>query len=237
MTKGWVVSAVVVCAVCLANDGVLGQSQRGSGVTGASTTSSSSRSTASATDREFINDMVIAGNAEVQLGQLTNEHAASEEVKSFGQMMIKDHTQAAMELMEIASQLNVQPPAQPDAKHKDLVATLSKLQGAEFDRQYMAAMVKGHRDVVDALRVRAGIPDQTTTSALPDTPPTGDGAGVRAANSGGERASTSSSNGVAAVGTSGTSDGAPALTQWAATTLPIVQQHLARAEEIQKALK
>lgn len=235
MKKAWVITAAV-CAACLAGDGAFGQSQQGRGDRQPST-SSSSRSTVSATDREFINDMMIAGTVEVQLGQLTNEHAASEDVKSFGQLMVKDHTQAGAALMQIASQLNVQPLAQLDTKHKDLVATLSKLQGAEFDRQYMAAMVKGHREVADALRVRAGIPDQTTTSVLPNTPPTGDGAGVRAANSGGQQASTNSSSGVAAVGTSGTSDGSPALAQWAATTLPIVQEHLARAEQIQKNLK
>jgi predicted outer membrane protein len=198
-----------------------------------------SRATAakiSATDREFINDMALAGRTEIQLGQLTNEHASSEDVKAFGQMMIRDHTQSGMELMRIASQLKAEPPAQLDAKHKELVDKLSKLQGAAFDKEYMAAMVKGHHDVEDMLRVRAGI-QQDTRNTTPNTPLSGDQAGVRDANSGGVQASTNSTGSAVAVGTSGSDDENPALTEWAAKTLPTVQQHLARAAEIQKGLK
>ena len=35
-----------------------------------------------------------------------------------------------------------------DAKHRALSAKLSKLKGAEFDRQFMKAMVDGHQEVV-----------------------------------------------------------------------------------------
>ena len=85
--------------------------------------------------KAFVNDLTIAGLAEVQLGKLAAERGASPDVKSFGQMMVKDHTQAANELKPIAMQLNVQQPTQVDQKHKDLADKLSKLQGSEFDRE------------------------------------------------------------------------------------------------------
>ena len=88
-----------------------------------------------------MNDLTIAGLAEVQLGKLAAERASNPDVKAFGQMMVKDHTQAANELKHIASQLKVQQPTQLDQKHKDLADKLSKLQGNEFDREYINAMV------------------------------------------------------------------------------------------------
>ena len=104
--------------------------------------------------KAFVNDLTIAGLAEVQLGKLAAERGASPDVKSFGQMMVKDHTQAANELKPIAMQLNVQQPTQVDQKHKDLADKLSKLQGSEFDREYINAMVMGHEEVAAKLRTR-----------------------------------------------------------------------------------
>ena len=99
--------------------------------------------------------MTIAGLAEVQLGKMATERAANADVKAFGQMMVKDHTQANNELKQLASQLKVQTPTELDQKHKELVDKLSKLQGSEFDREYMNAMVQGHQEVLGKLRARA----------------------------------------------------------------------------------
>jgi putative membrane protein len=177
------------------------QAQAQTGATGATTPSDA---------REFITQMTIAGMAEVQLGKMAEEHGANPDVKSFGQMMVKDHTQANKELAEVASQLKVQPPTQLDQKHRELADRLSKLQGSAFDREYMSAMVKGHEDVASQLRMRTG---NRMTSATPATP---------------DRSAEP-------VGTTG--GGEQALTQWAIKTLPAVQQHLERAREIEQKVK
>ena len=98
--------------------------------------------------------MTIAGLTEVQLGKIATERAASADVKAFGQMMVKDHSQAGDELKQVASQLRIQPTTQLDQKHKDLVDKLSKLQGAEFDREYINAMAQGHQEVLGKVRAR-----------------------------------------------------------------------------------
>src|ERR1041384_5864618 len=95
---------------------------------------------APATDsKTFVNDLTIAGLAEIQLGKLAAERGSSPDVKAFGQMMVKDHTQAANELKPIATELKVQQPTQLDQKHKELADKLSKLKGNEFDREYINA--------------------------------------------------------------------------------------------------
>ena len=77
-----------------------------------------------ADSKAFVNDLTIAGLAEVQLGKLAAERGSSPDVKSFGQMMVKDHTQAANELKPIATELKVQQPTQLDQMHKDLADKL-----------------------------------------------------------------------------------------------------------------
>ena len=161
--------------------------------------------------REFIMKMAIAGMAEIELGKMATDRAANADVKAFGQMMVKDHSEANEQLAEVASQLNVQMPLQLDRTHRDLVDRLSKHQGARFDQEYMAAMVHGHEEVLNELRAR--VANRLTSGARP------------------------SSRGAGPVGTAGTQRGEQALTAWAAKVLPTVEQHLLRAREIDQKVK
>ena len=102
--------------------------------------------------REFVNRMAVAGMAEVELGKLASERAIDPDVKAFAQMMVRDHSRADDELAKIAKSLDIQVPTQLDPMHRELVDRLSKLKGAEFDREYMSAMVKGHEDIAGLLR-------------------------------------------------------------------------------------
>jgi putative membrane protein len=138
-------------------------------------------------DRNFIEDQLQDGQAEIRLGQLASERASSPRVKEFAQMMVQDHTKAGNELREIVQQANLQL-EQGDQEHQDLIERLSKLSGAEFDREYMEAMVNDHEDAVSELERR-----------------------------------TDNEN--------------PQIRQYAANTLPVVRQHLERAQEIQKGLE
>jgi putative membrane protein len=188
--------------------------------------SESSADRASAGARQFINDMAVAGMAEVELGKMASERGSSPEIKEFGELMVKDHSKANDELKQIASELAVTPPAELDKKHRDLADKLSKLQGAEFDREYASAMVNGHQEVASKLRSRA---DHKMTSSEP-------GSGREAPTGTGARPPQSSGSG-ASVGTSGDRAGDAKLNQWAAKTLPTVQEHLERARELQKKSK
>jgi putative membrane protein len=104
----------------------------------------------------FAREAAIHGNAEVQLGELAAHRGQSADVKQFGQMMVKDHTKASDELKSAVKPYGIQLPADTDAEHKNLFATLSSKSGTEFDREYIAAMVKGHEKVKDMLEDEAG---------------------------------------------------------------------------------
>jgi putative membrane protein len=95
---------------------------------------------------DFTSDAAYGGMMEVQLGQLAKTHAASQAVKDFGAMMVKDHSKANEELKAIAAKNNVTLAATLPDKFQKHIDDLSKKNGAEFDKDYMSMMVDDHED-------------------------------------------------------------------------------------------
>ena len=103
-------------------------------------------------DSAFAIKAAQANMAEVELGKLALQKTMSDDVKKFAQMMVDDHSKALDELKGVAGTKNITLPTAIDAEHKKLSDRLSKLSGAAFDREYMQAMVDGHRKVAADLR-------------------------------------------------------------------------------------
>ena len=97
-------------------------------------------------DSDFIKEAAQGGMMEVQLGKAAQDKASNEKVKEFGKRMEQDHSKANDELKKIASDKGVQLSSDLDKKHKSKMDKLTKLSGAEFDRQYMRDMVSDHKD-------------------------------------------------------------------------------------------
>jgi len=139
-----------------------GTSPTGPGATGATTpkmgatagaTSNANGSAAAklaGADKTFVEKAAIGGMAEVQLGNLAQQKAASEDVKKFAARMVQDHSKANDELKQIASTKGVQLPSGLDKKHQSDMDRLQKMSGADFDKAYMSHMVDDHKhDVAD----------------------------------------------------------------------------------------
>ena len=105
--------------------------------------------------QDFIQKAATINMAEIQLGQLAQQKAQSPQVKAFAEQMVRDHTRANVELKQIADAQNIQLPAKLDDDHQDLMQKLQGANGADFDRQYIDAMVDGHQDAVDLLKDHA----------------------------------------------------------------------------------
>jgi len=108
-------------------------------------------------DRAFVQMAAQANLAEINLGNLALKKAASPEVKEFAQKMIQDHTMANKKLLDLANKLNLALAAATtmDPKHQMLAKKLMALQGAEFDRAYMDAMVKDHQEAIALVEAQA----------------------------------------------------------------------------------
>jgi len=97
-------------------------------------------------DKAFVSKALQGGNVEVQLGQLAQQKSQSDDVRQFGQKMVNDHSQMADKWFKpVAQQLGVSVPNGPSKKDKKMIDKLEGLSGQDFDKEYIAAMVKDHR--------------------------------------------------------------------------------------------
>src|ERR1700704_4144053 len=90
-------------------------------------TAGTTGSNVSASDRNFVNDMLSDGMAEVELARLPKDRATNPQVKQFATMMIEDHTKAGQQLKQVASTYSIPQDAKIDEKHKGLMDKLMKV--------------------------------------------------------------------------------------------------------------
>ncbi len=106
-------------------------------------------------DRHFVATAAEAGAAEVAMGKLASERASSADVKAFASHMVTDHTKAGDELKKVASAKGAQLADQPSAKDQRELDKLAKLQGADFDREYVRVQLAAHKDAVSLFKKEA----------------------------------------------------------------------------------
>jgi putative membrane protein len=95
---------------------------------------------------EFLKEAIQGNLAEVEVGNLAQQKGATQGVKDFGAMLVKDHQMANEKAMQIAQQLSVQVPDKPDMKQRALAEKLAGLSGPKFDKEFAESMVKDHNE-------------------------------------------------------------------------------------------
>jgi putative membrane protein len=123
-------------------------------------------------DRSFVVKVAEGSTNEVALSRLADTHASSDEVKSFAQMMVTDHTQLNTQLSTLASTKGIDIQDAVEKGNKKGVESLDKKSAADFDKAYIKEMVKGHKETADLLRKEAADSKDTdlaqfATTALP----------------------------------------------------------------------
>jgi len=118
-------------------------------------------------DNDFLNDAIKGGLMEVELGQYAWEHAVNPRVKSYGEMMVKDHTAANQELKTIAAgKNNAVLDTMAENKHMTMISDLKKEKGAKFDKKYISSMVDDHEKDTDKFRKYAQNGDNAELKAF-----------------------------------------------------------------------
>jgi putative membrane protein len=114
--------------------------QSGSSSTAGFTDSSAGTATkgsVSAADQRMMRQMAQSNIAEIEAGKMAQSKSQNEQIKSFAQKMIDDHTKAQQDLQKVAQAKGVTLPTTADAKHQAMAKKLAALSGNEFDRRYM----------------------------------------------------------------------------------------------------
>ncbi len=108
--------------------------------------------TAWAGDPAFIETAGQGGLAEVAAGKLASTKAATEDVRNFGMMMVRDHGAANEKLAALAKSEGVTMPDAYGKDHAAMLKTLEAADGASFDQAYMSHMVEAHEKTVQLMK-------------------------------------------------------------------------------------
>jgi putative membrane protein len=91
---------------------------------------------------QFVNKAGSGSMMEIQLGQQASQNATNPRVKSFGAMLVNDHSAASNELKTIAGG-NTPTTMMPE--HQKHIDELANKQGSAWDKAYMDMMIKDHK--------------------------------------------------------------------------------------------
>ncbi len=124
----------------------------------------------SSQDRNFILDAAKGGMQEVHMGMLATERGQSQSVKSLGQRLVSDHTEANRKLEALASRKGVTLPGD-DAKMINSMPLASK-SGAEFDREFGRVAVEDHQKDIAAFEkeINSGVDPDVRNFAMNTLP-------------------------------------------------------------------
>ena len=104
------------------------------------------------TDREFISNAYQSNLKEIQLGQLAEQQASSDEVKQYAREVVADHTRANDELQQIANANGIDLPSDVPSTEQEQFSGLS---GTEFDRQFLQHQQDAHRQAISMYEQQA----------------------------------------------------------------------------------
>lgn len=98
--------------------------------------------TPSFADQAFLRKVLEDDVAQEQMGQLAAQKSSSGDVKDFGQKMAQMDEQLSNQLKPAAQKLGVSEPNGPSKKDKQEIAKMQTLAGADFDAEFIRAMMK-----------------------------------------------------------------------------------------------
>ncbi len=106
-------------------------------------------------DASFYKHAAEGGIAEVDVGTLAQQKSASQSVKDFGSMMVKDHSAANEKLKGIAASKNIALPTSASVAQMAGKAKLEILSGKTFDKSYIKSMIKDHEEDIALFKKEA----------------------------------------------------------------------------------
>jgi putative membrane protein len=107
-------------------------------------------STVSKADQDFAVNAANAGMTEIEAGHLAEQQGMAKDVKAYGAMMVKDHTEAADKLKAICAQKNITLPTSISSDMQKNIDDLKAKSGKDFDKAYIDMMVSDHKKVISA---------------------------------------------------------------------------------------
>jgi putative membrane protein len=106
-------------------------------------------------DKKFLAKAAQSDQNEIALSKLAADKASNPDVKAFANKMVTEHTQMTGSMKPFADSWGLTAPTGPDADHQKEWDKLNGLSGADFDKEYMSAMVSDHTKALSAFTSEA----------------------------------------------------------------------------------
>lgn len=136
------------------NSGSMGSSRTNTGAVGTTTTTAGESTRGEAlSDGQIVAITSAANEGEIAMAELAKKNADSARVKSFATSMISEHGSAEAKGKSISQNANIQP-VESDVSRRlkadadNTLASLRDQKGKAFDKAYVNAQVKMHRQVL-----------------------------------------------------------------------------------------
>ena len=123
------------------------------------------RAEVSDADRAFIDQLAMAGQAEVATGE-TAAKSENSAIADFGKQMVQEHGEMNQELTALAKQKGVEPPTSASLTDQAKGAVMSVMPGATFDKQYVSQQLSDHQETLALLEKQASSGDDPDLKAL-----------------------------------------------------------------------
>jgi putative membrane protein len=120
----------------------------------------------SGADKKFIEKVASANSAEIQAAQLAQQKASDPHIKDVAQTMLTDHTDAGQKLTALAQQKGVTVPAELAPADQKEIDKFNSLDGKKFDRAYVKAEIKDHKQMLGILKKEASAGKDSDVKAL-----------------------------------------------------------------------
>ena len=102
------------------------------------------------TDRNFMMKASYGNYNEIDAGSLASTKGNRSDVRSYGSMMVIDHTAAQNQMKTLATQKGVTNlPTGPDSVHVAMKQMMMNMNGRTFDTAYMNAQVRDHQATIN----------------------------------------------------------------------------------------
>ena len=110
--------------------------------------------------QKILSDLHHANQMEIVMGQMAKDKGASEQVRSYGDRLVKDHQDADQKVQQLAKKdgITLVAPSTTGvfdriaaSREKDTMSELSKKTGTDFDKAFTDAMVSDHKRDINSL--------------------------------------------------------------------------------------
>ena len=116
----------------------------------------------------FVTNAAIGDMYEIEAGRLAGQRSQNAQVKSFGQMLVKDHTAMSNELKTAAAGAgdDAKLPTGMDERRTGMIDNLKQAPADQFDRVFIAQQIAAHREALELMQTYANAGENAALKAL-----------------------------------------------------------------------